>query len=908
MPLPSHGRAQRRPSSIRAVTTSVDTSDDLAVALACVEQAAEAPQAVLARALPLLGQPEGFGAEAMSVLHRAVALSLRVLDRPTEAARHARLALGAARRAKHDGRAAEAGLTLALCLFQCGQTTAALAEAGRAGDLAPAGLRAQVLGQHGILLERLGRLDEAIARYGEALAAEPGPLDRARLLNNRAIALAYTGHFGAAVADLGDALRNASEAPMLAAQFTHNLGFVLALSGDVPAALARFDDADEAFERLQAPIGVNLMGRARALARANLHAEARVAAARAVDELSAGGAAADAAEARVLLAIAALDDGDVDAAIAAANHARRSLRAQGRPALAAVADHVVVRARFERGQYNRRALLAAARCADDLAGVGLVGDELDARLTAGLIARKLGDRDEALRHLDAVRSRRLDGPLVERARAWHAEAVYQLDAGDRAGAAAAAAAGLDTVAELQSLMGATELRVGAAGHGAQLASVGLRVALGDGDPWAALGCIDRWRATSLGLTQTPPDDVELAASLRALRAATVRSQAAAADDGNPELARRLVTELERRVRQRARHLAGATRGGVPAVLDRDELVGALGPAALVAYVEVDGRLGAVSLADGQATLHLDLGLDTIAATLLVESTLFALRRLTRPGPPVAARRRPNRPAPADSAPRRAAAAALEHSLAQLDDALLSPLGLDPDRPLLVCPTGALHAAAWSAMPSARSRPIAVIPTLRVALRPRRAAGAGRPAVLAAGPGLGGALSELDLLRRVYPKAAVFGPGEAHVERVLAALEGAPAAHLACHGCFRADNPMFSALDLTDGPLTVFDVEQLDRPPAVVVLAACDVGTSAVSAGDELVGLAAALLRAGTESVIASLVPVPDESVVGFMGDLHAELAAGGAPAHALAAARAALDATDPSSLALRASFTCLGSG
>ncbi len=886
---------------------SVDTGD-LATALAYVERAAEAPQDVLARALPLLKAPDPFGAEALSVLHRAVALSLRVLDQPTEAARHARLALGSARRAKLDGRAAEAGLTLALCLFQCGQTAAALGEVGRAGELAPPDLRARVVGQHGILLARLGRLDEAIARYGEALAGDPAPLDRARLLNNRAIALAYTGHFVAAVTDLEEALRNATAAPMLAAEFTHNLGFVLALSGDVPAALARFDDADEVFERLQAPIGVNLMGRARALARANLHAEARAAAARAVEELTAGGAAADAAEARVLLAAAALADGDPDAAILAANHARRSLRAQGRPALAAVADHVVVRARFERGQYNRRTLLAAARCADDLAGVGLVADELDARLTAGLIARRLGDRVEARRHLDAVRGRRHDGPLVERTRAWHAEAVYQLDAGDRSSAAAAAAAGLDTVAELQSLMGATELRVGAAGHGAQLAAVGLRVALDDGDAWAALGCIDRWRATSLGLTQTPPDDAELAASLRALRAATVRSQTAAADDENPERTRRLVTELESRVRRRARHLSGAARVGVPAVLDRDELVATLGPAALVAYVEVDGRLGAVALDDGRATLHLDLGLEAIAATMLVESTLFALRRLTRPGPPLAATRRPNRAAPAESAPRRAAAAALEYSLSQLDEALLVPVGLDPDRPLLVCPTGALHAAAWSAMPSARSRPIAVIPALRVAVRPRQPASTANPAVLAAGPGLGGALSELDLLRRSYPKAAVFGHGEAHVERVLAALEGAPVAHLACHGHFRADNPMFSALDLTDGPLTVFDVEQLDRPPPVVVLAACDVGTSAVSAGDELVGLAAALLRAGTDSVIASLVPVPDEAVVEFMGDLHAGLVAGRSPANALAAARAALDPADPSSLALRASFTCLGSG
>jgi CHAT domain-containing protein len=119
--------------------------------------------------------------------------------------------------------------------------------------------------------------------------------------------------------------------------------------------------------------------------------------------------------------------------------------------------------------------------------------------------------------------------------------------------------------------------------------------------------------------------------------------------------------------------------------------------------------------------------------------------------------------------------------------------------------------------------------------------------------------------------------------------------------------MFSRLDFADGPLTVFDLEKLERPPGLVVLAACDVGTAAVSAGDELLGLTAAFQRAGTRAVVASLVPVPDDAVVEMMVTIHRSLAAGVPAADALAVARRALEGHDsPMALPLRCAFTCFG--
>jgi CHAT domain-containing protein len=190
---------------------------------------------------------------------------------------------------------------------------------------------------------------------------------------------------------------------------------------------------------------------------------------------------------------------------------------------------------------------------------------------------------------------------------------------------------------------------------------------------------------------------------------------------------------------------------------------------------------------------------------------------------------------------------------------------------------------------------------------RAAAGGTRPitgrVLLVAGPGLPDARSEVTELAASYPDTTVLTGADARVGPVLTAFDGASCAHVAAHGVFRADSPQFSALTLTDGPLTVFDLETVRRPPPLVVLSACDSGVTAAHSGDDLMGLAAALLAAGTKALIASVAPVPDASAKALMLDLHAGLRAGAAPAAALAAAQtAASDGT------CAAAFVCIGAG
>jgi CHAT domain-containing protein len=137
----------------------------------------------------------------------------------------------------------------------------------------------------------------------------------------------------------------------------------------------------------------------------------------------------------------------------------------------------------------------------------------------------------------------------------------------------------------------------------------------------------------------------------------------------------------------------------------------------------------------------------------------------------------------------------------------------------------------------------------------------------------------------YPRAVVLKGQAATVRAVANAFEGRRLAHVAAHGTFRADNPQFSSLEVADGPLTVYDLERIARPPQWIVLSACDAGRSAVHPGDELMGTSAALLSLGTRGIVASAAPVPDDGVPAVMVDLHRQLAAGASLAQALAIAQ-----------------------
>jgi CHAT domain-containing protein len=90
-------------------------------------------------------------------------------------------------------------------------------------------------------------------------------------------------------------------------------------------------------------------------------------------------------------------------------------------------------------------------------------------------------------------------------------------------------------------------------------------------------------------------------------------------------------------------------------------------------------------------------------------------------------------------------------------------------------------------------------------------------------------------------------------------------HIATHGRFRQDNPMFSSISLGDSQLNLFDLYQLRLPCELVTLSGCGTGLQMVVGGDELLGLVRGLLYAGAQGVLVTLWDVNDQSTAEFMG-------------------------------------------
>ncbi len=166
----------------------------------------------------------------------------------------------------------------------------------------------------------------------------------------------------------------------------------------------------------------------------------------------------------------------------------------------------------------------------------------------------------------------------------------------------------------------------------------------------------------------------------------------------------------------------------------------------------------------------------------------------------------------------------------------------------------------------------VSPSARIWIDRQRNRVPGR-VLLASGPRLPAAAAETRALQSIHPDAVRLTSREATADAVLHGIDGAELAHVVCHGVFRADNPLFSSLELSGGGLFVYDLERLRRPPCTMVLSACDVGLPAARPGDEVLGVVAALLGAGTSSVVASAGLVPDAALTRrVMVALHRRLA------------------------------------
>jgi CHAT domain-containing protein len=157
-------------------------------------------------------------------------------------------------------------------------------------------------------------------------------------------------------------------------------------------------------------------------------------------------------------------------------------------------------------------------------------------------------------------------------------------------------------------------------------------------------------------------------------------------------------------------------------------------------------------------------------------------------------------------------------------------------------------------------------------------------LVAAGPRLETADAEAAAVAACHPRARVLAGESATTRAVIDGLVEAPLAHIVAHGRFRHDNPLWSTIELADGPLSVYELELIEHTPAVMVLASCDSGVGGQHGGDQLLGLSHTLLRMGTRSIVASVNLVPDDpTTTTALVALHEDLARGVEPSASFAA-------------------------
>lgn len=124
-----------------------------------------------------------------------------------------------------------------------------------------------------------------------------------------------------------------------------------------------------------------------------------------------------------------------------------------------------------------------------------------------------------------------------------------------------------------------------------------------------------------------------------------------------------------------------------------------------------------------------------------------------------------------------------------------------------------------------------------------------------------------------PKVMVFKGKDATLKN-LESLNAPDIIHLACHGVFRADEPVFSHLLLAGhegahGACFLPDIFNLKlKTPTLVTISACESGLNIPSSGDDLIGFARGFFYAGASSVMATLWRVNDKSTASFMEEFY----------------------------------------
>lgn len=338
-------------------------------------------------------------------------------------------------------------------------------------------------------------------------------------------------------------------------------------------------------------------------------------------------------------------------------------------------------------------------------------------------------------------------------------------------------------------------------------------------------------------------------------------------------------EREKQIADVLRHIAstGESTFGKPDFLDFKQLRNQLGERkALIEFVNFDGGLSAFVVTDKKIHFIANLSKEDEILKLL-ENLQFQFGSF-RYGAKTFGKF-------AGELKRRA-----NFYLQNLYENLFKPLeSLIANRDLAIVPVGALHYVPFHALFDGTNyqiqrRQVTYAPSATVwqflASKPQRKL---RNALLIgyADERIPLVTQEIESLKRIFPKAKSYAGENATVSAFTKNAARFDVLHLACHGRFRPENPLFSSLHLADGWITVRDVCSQNLNAEVVTLSACETGLNEIFAGEEILGLARGFLAAGAKSLCLSLWAVNDEATSVLMQDFYARLRLGKTAAEAL---------------------------
>lgn len=485
-----------------------------------------------------------------------------------------------------------------------------------------------------------------------------------------------------------------------------------------------------------------------------------------------------------------------------------------------------------------------------------MADAAAVELAAELRAADRGERGRRLRVPE-------NAPIDVQLLAHRVRSRRALAAGREAQARRHAGAGLDELAHWQEAFASLDLQSAVTMHGQPLMMTGLSSAMRSGSPDVLFEWAERARHFNQRIVPLrPPPDPSVAAELAELR--ILRAEASGDWLSTPRAA-----ALRDHLRQR--QWSETAAAGIRDHMSMDEMRAALDPdTALLAFVWSEGRMVCLVVTADSARIVPIPGWPTARTMITGLRSDLDMAASIRTGPLADVVRR-----------------SLDYRLGAISAALIAePVRLAGTRRFVITAPGVLNGLPWAMLPDlrARSLTLAVSATRWVGLRAASAEPAPRTAGFALGPRVARGAEEVATAAAAWRHPLILNGEDATADAVTALASRVDVLHVAAHGRHAVDNPLFSGLELVDGTLFGYDIDLMPEVPDTVVLSACEVGRSSVRWGEEAIGMTRTWLHAGSRCVIAAPVIVGDDVACELLGAMHEGLAAGEAPAEALAAA------------------------